>query len=108
MRQTFHGWQRKAGVLSLLFAGVCVWVGCGPTPSAETKREFTAEDYKKLKIPPPTTMPPGAPPPPDPPDCTCEVSSWALSLKLMCLVASAAGNGCRSSAGPVGPPAYRA
>ena len=31
--------------------------------------------------PPPMTMPPG--PPPLPPDDTCEVSSWTLSLKLI-------------------------
>src|SRR5689334_2660475 len=40
-------------------------------------------------MPPPTWMPPGKPPPPPPPNpplpplSTCEVSSWALSLKVM-------------------------
>src|SRR6478735_1976747 len=49
-------------------------------------------------MPPPTWMPPGKPPPPPPPPlpplCTWEVSSWALSLKLI----------CRSSGRDRGPP----
>src|SRR3954471_17272195 len=64
-----------------------------PKMSASTSR-------RRPPMPPPTWMPPGNPPPPPPlpPLCTWEVSSCALSLKLIC---RSSGSGPGSSPDPV-------